>query len=197
MPEEMDGFDDFLLRAFESGVGKPEYKADMAQPEEIPPELASSILAQVRGESSRILAGRIVAGGDRAGWSIEDLIYEAVDEEREARQFLSAGGDPRRLSPRSLARLIWAARLEQSRWGELLGQAVADYIVSRRPIHGEVLWGRTTGLTGDQRAEALLGDEVERDPIQVRRLADEFVEEVIDAWKILRRMAGGGLLPND
>ena len=123
--DSSDSFDEFLYRAYESGVSEPEYEADLAEAEAIRPELVTSILAQARRESPRILAERIVAAGDRAGWSAEDLAYEAVNEERVARQFLSAGGDPRQVSPRGLARLLWAAGLEPAQWRELLGQAVA------------------------------------------------------------------------
>lgn len=79
--DSSDSFDEFLYRAYESGVGEPEYEADLAEAEAIRPELVTSVLAQARRESPRILAERIVAAGDQAGWSAEDLAYEAVDGE--------------------------------------------------------------------------------------------------------------------
>ena len=189
---DSESFDEFLYRAYESGVSEPEYEADLAEAEAIRPELVTSILAQARRESPTILAERIVVAGDRAGWSAEDLAYEAVNEERVARQFLSAGGDPRQLSPRGLARLLWAAGLEPAQWRELLAQAVAGYVVGASGIQSGVVWGRTSGLAGDQRADALLGGEAERDPVAIGRVAGEYVDEVIEAWTSLRRRAGGG-----
>src|SRR6266516_5407462 len=93
VPDSSDSFDEFLYRAYEGGVREPQYEADLAGPEAIRPELVTSILAQARRESPRILADRIVTAGDQAGWSAEDLAYEAVNGEMVARQFLSAGGD--------------------------------------------------------------------------------------------------------
>jgi hypothetical protein len=191
--DSSDSFDEFLYRAYESGVGEPEYEADLAQAEAIRPELVTSILAQARRESPRILAERIVAAGDQAGWSAEDLAYEAVNEERVARQFLSVGGDPRQLSPRGLAHLLWTAGLEPAQWRELLAQAVAGFVVGAGGIQGGGVWGRTSGLAGDQRADALLGGgEAERDPVAIGRVAGEYVEEVVEAWMSLRRRVGGG-----
>ena len=66
--DSSDSFDEFLYRAYESGVGEPEYEADLAEAEAIRPELVTSVLAQARRESPRILAERIVAAGDQAGW---------------------------------------------------------------------------------------------------------------------------------
>jgi hypothetical protein len=190
MSDEKDRFDDFLHLAFAEGVDEPEYEADAAEAEPVPSELVSSVLAEARAESSRLLATRMVKAAERAGWSLEDLAYEAVGEEQEARQFLASGGDPRQLTASALARLLWRARLTLSAWKELLGQAVAGYVVFRRPEEGDVIWGRTTGLSGDQRAEALSGAEVERDPERAKRVADEFVEEVVEAWTTLRKRAG-------
>lgn len=192
MPTGADKFDDFLHSAFVGGVAEPEYEEDAARPEPVPSELVTSVLAQTRKESSRLLAKRMVAAAERIGWSPEDLVHEAVGQEQEARQFLSTGGDPRRLSPHSVARLLWTIRLKPSAWKALLGQAIASYVVFRRPVEEDVVWGRTTGLSGDERADALIGVEVSRDPDRARRVANEFVEEVIDAWTTLRRRAGEG-----
>jgi hypothetical protein len=197
MPGATDRFDDFLRLAFGEGVSEPEYEADAAEAEAVPSELVSSILADARRESSKLLASRIVAAAHRVKWSAEDLAHEAPGQEQEARQFLATGGDPRQLSPSSLARLLWQARLKLPAWKELLGQAVASYVVFRRPVEGDVVWGRTTGLSGDQRADALSGAEVVRDPVHAKRVADEFVEEVVEEWTSLRKRAGGGQLRND
>jgi hypothetical protein len=197
MPAGADKFDDFLHAAFAGGIAEPEYEADAAEPEPVSSELETSILAQTRNESSRLLARRMVAAATSIGWSPEDLVHEAVDQEREARQFLATGGDPRQLSPRALARLLWTAGLRPSAWKALLSQAVASYVVFRRPVQGDVVWGRTTGLTGDERADALLGAEVQRDPERASRVAEEFVEEVVEAWMTMRMRAGGGPLANE
>ena len=195
MQDETDRFDDFLYTCFAGGIVEPDYEADVAGPEAISPELATSILAQTRKESSRLFSRRMVAAAKGIGWSPEDLVHEAVGQEQEARVFLSTGGDPRQLSPRALAQQLWTVGLEPSTWRTLLGQAVASYVVFRRPAEGDVVWGRTTGLTGDERADALAGAEVRRDPERARRVADEFVEEVVEAWAILRMRAGGGPPP--
>lgn len=192
MPTGADKFDDFLHLAFAGGVAEPQYDEDAAGPEPVSSDLVTSILAQTRMESSRLLAKRMVAAAKRIGWSPEDLVHEAVGQEQEASQFLSTGGDPRRLSPHSLARLLWTIRLNPSAWKALLGQAIASYVVFRRPAEEDVVWGRTTGLSGDELGDGLLGVEVSRDPNRARRVADEFVEEVIDEWTTLRKRAGEG-----
>jgi len=192
-----DRFDEFLRAAFAGGIAEPVYEADVAEPAPLSSELVTSILAQARNESSRLLASGLVAAATRIGWSPEDLVHEAVGQEQEARQFLSTGGDPRRLSPGALARMLWTVRLRPTAWKSLLRQAVASYVVFHRPVQGDVVWGRTTGLSGDERADALLGAEVERDPERARSVADEFVEEVAEAWMTLRKRAGGGPTPND
>ena len=197
MADSTDRFDDFLRLAFASGVPEPKYEADAADAEAVPSELVSSILAEARWGSSKLLADRIVRAAQRIGWSPEDLAHEAVGQEAEASQFLSTGGDPRQLSPPALSRLLWRARLRLPAWKELLSQAIASYVVFRRPVEGDVVWGRTTGLSGDQRADALSEAEVERDPVRAKRVANDFVEEVVEAWTNLRRRAGGGQLPND
>lgn len=185
-----DRFEDFLRLAFTGGVGEPEYEADSAEPEAVRPELVNSILAETRRESSRLLARRLTEAAERTGWSLEDLAHEAIGEEQEARRFLTSGGDPRQLSPSGLARLLWRARLTLPAWKELLVQAVASHVAFRRPVEGDVIWGRTTGLTGDERADALSRAEVERDPVRAKRMADEFVEEVFEEWTNLRKKAG-------
>lgn len=192
MSDDADGLDDFLHLAFAGGVGEPDYEADAAEAEPVSLGLMSSILAEARRGSSRLLASRMVKAAERSGWSLEDLAHEAIGEEQEARRFLASGGDPRQLSPSALAQLLWQTRLRVGAWRELLGQAVASYVIFHRPIEEEVIWGRTTGLTGDHRAEALSGGEVHRDPARARRVADQFVEEVIEAWTSLRKRAGEG-----
>jgi hypothetical protein len=192
VPEGTDRFDELLRLAFTAGVAEPEYEADKAEPEAITPELVTSILGRVRDESSRLLASRITAAADRVGWSAEDLAHEAFGHEQEARQFLSTGGDPRPLSARGLAQVLWHARLKPSGWKDLLSQAVASYVVFQRPVEGDVVWGRTTGLSGDRRADGLLGAEVERNPERAKHVADDFVQEVSEEWTTLRKKAGEG-----
>jgi hypothetical protein len=187
-----DRFEDFLRLAFAGGIGEPEYEVDSAEPEPVRPGLVRSILAETRRESSRLLARRLTKAAEHIEWSLEDLAHEATGEEQEARRFLTSGGDPRQLSAAGLARLLWRARLTLSAWKELLAQAVASHVVFRRPAEGDLIWGRTTGLTGDERADTLSGAEVERDPERARRVADEFVEEVVEEWTNLRKRAGEG-----
>ncbi len=190
MSDEADRFEDFLRLAFAGGVKEPEYEADTAEAEAVPSALLSSILAEAKQESSRLLARRMLEAADQIGWSLEDLAHEAVGEERQARRFLTSAGDPRQLSRYALARLLLRARLSPPAWKELLSQAVASYVVFPRPVEDDVILGRTSGLSGDQRADALSGGVAEKDPVRAKRVADEFVEEVVEAWMSLRKRAG-------
>jgi hypothetical protein len=91
---------------------------------------------------------------------------------------------------------LWTAGLKPGAWKALLGQAVASYTVFRRPVEGEVVWGRTTGLSGDERADAVSDAEFDRNPERASRVANDFVDEVIEAWTTLRKRAGAGPPPN-
>lgn len=199
MSEPTDSLDEFLSMAFVAGVAEPEYEFDAAKPEPVPSEVMESILKATREESSRLLARCMQRAAQRMGWSSDDLAYEAVGEEREAGHFLAKGGDPRRLLPVSWARLLWRARLTPSLWKGLLRQAVASYVVIHLPAEGDVVWGRTTGLSGDERADELSrlpGTEPIRDPKRAKSVASEFVEEVFEEWTNLRTKAGEDQFPN-
>lgn len=181
-PENENSFEVFLQEAFAHGAKGPEHTADSAEPEAVPDELRRAILASAKHESSRLLVDRIATAISQSGGSLDELAEEALDEEEQAHGFLIDGGDPRVLSPAGHARLLKAARLDASSWKELLTQAVASFVVFSRPTETDVVWGRTTGLSGDKRADALSAAEGFRDPGRARRVADEFVEEVMDEW---------------
>lgn len=180
--EKTDPFEKFLQEAFSEGVAEPEYAADSAGPETVPEELRAALVASAKQESSRLLVDRIAEAVGRFGGSLDELAEEALDEVEEAHEFLTAGGDPRVLSPSGHARLLKAAGLDVPAWKGLLTQAIASYIGFRRPTETDVVWGRTTGLSGDDRADALTGAEGIRDPERAKQVADQFVEEVIDEW---------------
>lgn len=53
MPRSCDRFEEFLRAAFKAGVPEPEYEADRAPPETVPPELKARALAEARRFSAR------------------------------------------------------------------------------------------------------------------------------------------------
>lgn len=186
MPGTDDRNDELLREAFATGLPEPEYEADSAQPEAPPAPLRARIIARAAQRTAELLTERLREGAEEIGWSLDDLAEEAGDEADQARALLRYGGDPRRLSSDALARLFWRVELEPADWSDLLLQAVVAHAVFPRPAQGEI-WGRTTGLTGPSRADALLGAAGERDPEKARRVARIFVDGVIEEWKSLRK----------
>jgi hypothetical protein len=178
-----DPFERALRQAFSSGIAEPSYVADTADPETVPIDLVGRTIARAGNLSSELLAKKLVQAGAAAGWTTDELVTAAVGQEGEARDFLRGWRGLRRLEPRSLARLIWRSELDQPHWQTLLLQAVASSFVTSATEEGQV-WGRTSGLSGAERGEALAG-RGERDPEQVARAAAIFVEEVIDEWTSL------------
>jgi hypothetical protein len=177
-------FEDFLQRAFSVGVPEPEYEADVASSLEVPAELRRRVLEQARRASAELLARRLLEAAAESGWSPEDLVHETLGHEREAEALLQGKGDPRGVTSAGLARLLWRLQLDPPRWRELLTQTVASFVVFVRPAEGHI-FGRTTGLAGERRAEALSGGELVRDPRRARQEATTFVEEVEDEWTTL------------
>jgi hypothetical protein len=183
MPDLDRGFDEILRGAFAEGIPEPHYDADSAKEKDVPDDLRAQLLARASTESGRLFAERVLEAAERVGWTSDELAQEAIGVEREAAQLLRGHGDPRLLTSQGLARMLWRAELDPFSWSELLTQLVASMTLFPTPLHGEV-WGRTTGLSDAERGEALAED-VERDPVRAKRVADLFVEEVIDEWTSL------------
>jgi hypothetical protein len=181
-----DAFEHLLRNAFASGVSEPAYDADHTDPEDVPESLAFSVVARARGRSTELLAERLRGAAEAIGWTASELASEARNQESEAREFLRGWKSPRSLQPRSLAMMLWRSGLEPAQWQTLLTQAVASSFLFAAPTE-EAVWGRATGLSEEDRGEALI-EKGERDPERAGRVARIFVEEVIDEWTTL--MAG-------
>lgn len=187
MPGQRDPLDDLLRQAFEAGIPEPEYAADQASPVDVPADLRARLLQRASDASSEILGVRLREAGEAAGWTMDELAAEVAEHAGNASILLTGHGDPRRLPAHDLARLFRLVDLDPSEWSELLAQAVASHMLFSQPLQGQV-WGRTTGLTGQERAEALVsGTPPIRDPDRARKVAQDFVEEVIDEWKSLAK----------
>jgi len=186
MPNSDNRLDALLEQAFTLVTPRWDDDADRATPRQVPSELRARILERVAQVCSQLLARQLRDAGERIGWSVDDLAEEASDQADLARQFLRMGGDPSGLVPRAFARLFWRAELSPDDWHELLLQTIAAYAVFQPPMHGEI-WGRTHGLVGPLRADALSGATGgERDPERAEKVARGFVEEVVEEWKILK-----------
>jgi hypothetical protein len=183
MTRNDDAFEHELRNAFASGVPEPKYAADGSDPEDVPESLAFSVVARARERSTELLAERLRQAAEAIGWTADDLASEARDEEGEARDFLRGWKSPRSLQPRSLARLLWRSELEPRQWQTLLKQAAASSFFFAAPTEEQV-WGRATGLSEEERGEAL-AQRGERDPERAGRVARIFVEEVIEEWTTL------------
>lgn len=187
MPERRDHLDDLLRQAFEAGIPEPEHEADKTSPVDVPVDLRARLLQRAAYASSELLGTRLRAAGEAAGWTMDELAAEAAEHAGDASNLLAGRGDPRRLPAHDLARLFRLIGLDPSEWSELLTQTVASHVMFPQPLQGQV-WGRTAGLTGRERAEALVsGTPPAKDPDRARRVAKDFVEEVIDEWKSLAK----------
>jgi hypothetical protein len=177
-----DNLHEFLNVADWSTVREPEYEADEAQAEEIPEELRQKVLVSAQTSSLDFLAKLVREAAESTGWSPDELAYEAIGHESDAAVFLLGRGDPRNVSASGLARLFKALGLEPSDWSRLLSQSVAGIVTF--PSTGGHILGRTSRLNQEERARAL-GSPETRDPSRAKKVADQFVEEVIDEWMIL------------
>ncbi len=178
-----DAFERELERAFSAGIHEPEYPADHAHPEVVPDWLVFEVVARARERSTELLAERLRQAAEEVRWTVDELASEARGQEGEAREFLRGWKSPRSLRPRSLAALLWRSELEPPQWQTLLAQAVASSFLFAAPTEEQV-WGRTTGLSDEERGEAL-ADRGDRDAERAGRLAKIFVEEVIEEWTTL------------
>jgi hypothetical protein len=183
MTRSDNAFERELRSAFALGVPEPEYAADSAGSEEVPESEAFSIVARARERSTELLAERLREAAEATGWTVDELAFEARDQEGEARDFLRGWKSPRSLRPNLLARMFWRSELEPQQWQTLLSQAVASSFFFTAPTEEQV-WGRATGLPDEERGEALAG-RGERDPERAARVARIFVEEVIEEWTML------------
>lgn len=185
MSEPSDPFEKFLRSAYKAGVPEPEYKADDASPEEVSPELKARVLEEARRFSTRLLARRLCAAGEEAGLNIDDLASEAFGCEAEAKRLLQGEGTLLELEPRHVARMFFRARFGPDEWATLLFQSVASQAMRPEAPQGEI-WGRTTGLSKLLRAERLSGGKAQpRDAAWAERVAQGFVDEVLDEWQKL------------
>lgn len=185
MNSELDQYDKLILEAFASGLVDPRVAADASPPADLPPGLASRILASASTASQEILAERVRTAADAIGLSRSDLVELASGDETGARAFLDGRGSPDKVHPSTIARWFWALRLAPSRWHELLHQAIASSARFAPSGDGEVVFGRTTGLDDGSRAQALMSGRTLEDREKGRRVADQFVQEVMEDWETL------------
>ena len=178
-----DALEHELREAFAYGILEPEYPADSADATAVPESLAFAVISNARARSTELLAERLRQAAEEVGWTPDDLASEALGHEGEARDFLRGWKSPRSLQPRSLARLLWRTELEPRNWLTLLTQAVTSSVFFAAPTEEQV-WGRATGVSGEERGEAL-AQRGERDPERAGRVARIFVEEVIEEWTML------------
>lgn len=177
-------FDEFLFQAYAAGVQEPSYGADSAPPLAVPKELTARVMRATKSASLALLADRVLSYGKSFGWDADELKYEAVGYETQAEKFLAGKGDPRTLTAEGVARLFHLVGLPLADWRTLLTQAVAGYVTF--PASGGQALGRTSGLSDEERATALSGEEA-KDPLRASRVANDFVEEVIEAWTNLKK----------
>lgn len=182
-----DQLEHLLRKAFRDSAAKPPDAADEAVPEPVPAYLRDEVLVRASRATAELFALRVLEAGERAGWGLEELIEDAPENEPLLRELLQGQADPIALSPEVFARVLWRVEFDPSDWRDLLFQLVASTVLFERPVEGET-WGRTTGLSGSRRSDALLGEALDREPWRAERVANAFVEEVVDEWKNL--MAG-------
>lgn len=178
----VSNLDEFLHIAFSAGVPDEVDGGEPTEAMEVPADLRRRVIERASTASSDLLAEKIIEAGRTSGWAPDELVYEAIDHEREALRMLTASGDPRDVSALGLARLFNTVGLEPDEWEPMLTQTTAGFV--RFPSSGPKVLGRTTGLTPEERARAL-GGEI-RDPVRAQRVARNFVEEVTEAWMTLR-----------
>ncbi len=178
----VSNLDEFLHIAFSAGVPDAADRSEPAEVMDVPVDLRRRVIERAATASSDLLAEKILEAGRASGWTLDELAYEAIDYESEARLVLTGSGDPRDVSALGMARLFNTVDLEPDEWEPLLNQTTATFV--RFPSSGPKVLGRTTGLTPEERARAL-GREI-RDPARAQRVARNFVEEVTDAWTMLR-----------
>lgn len=178
----VSNLDEFLHIAFSAGVPDAADRSEPAEAMDVPVDLRRRVIERAATASSDLLAEKILEAGRASGWTLDELAYEAIDYESEARLVLTGSGDPRDVSALGMARLFNTVDLEPNEWEPLLNQTTATFV--RLPSSGPKVLGRTTGLTPEERARAL-GGEI-RDPARAQRVARNFVEEVTDAWTMLR-----------
>ena len=178
----VSNLDEFLHIAFSAGVPDTVDRAEPTEAMDVPPALRHRVLERSTRASSDFLAEKIIEAGRASGWTSDELAYEAIDHEREARLVLTGSGDPRDVSALGMAQIFVSAGLKPDEWEPLLTQATASFVTF--PSAGPKVLGRTTGLTPEERAR-VLGGEV-RDPARAQRVARNFVEEVTEAWAMLQ-----------
>jgi hypothetical protein len=192
--------EDWLEQALRQGLA-PTARDDEAETSEgqstpVPPEWREKLLARVARRSSVLLGQRILEHAEGTGWSLDALAEEAGDCAEAARDFLRRGGDPQRLAPEAFARLLWRVELPPPSWRDLLRQAVSAFATVAAPQTGTIM-GRTTGLSGISRAEALGDLKRHRDSQLAVHTAERYVDEVTSEWKRLTNEAASQQGPED
>jgi hypothetical protein len=187
MSTRQDWLEKALREAFAPAAERPEISASEAPPASIPTAWREELLARVAQRSSELLVQRICEHAEETGWNLDDLAEEARDSAEAARKFLRHGGDPQRLTPVAFAQLFWRIELVPSDWEELLRQTVSAFATIAPPQAGTIM-GRTTGLSGTLRSEALRApSKRHRDPARAVHAAEIFVDEVMSEWKRLTK----------
>ncbi|HYO46664.1 MAG TPA: hypothetical protein VEY33_08255 [Gemmatimonadota bacterium] len=178
----VSNLDEFLHVAYSAGVPDPEDHLDVSEAQEVPVDLRRRVIERAAQASSEFLAEMLDEAAREGGWAPDELSYEAIGHETEAALVLRGRGDPRDVSPIGMAQLFHTVGLEPDGWQQLLTQTVASFVTF--PTSGTQVLGRTTGLSPEERARALRGPE-SRDPARARKVAENFVEEVNEAWATL------------
>ena len=185
MAEHDDTFDRFLRIAYEHGVRESPIEADHADPVTVPSELARRVLIDARATSSHLLVGRILRAADSRLWSVDDLVRDAGRYGDQVGEFLEQPGDPSRVPPSAIARLVWRAGLAASAWRDLVRQAATSYAGVRTAPPDQLAWGRTSGLSEDERARVLAQLSGSRDSEAAREAGKAFTQRVEEAWTAL------------
>jgi hypothetical protein len=193
IPRDVDDrLEKLLKQAFAEGLAEPTSEGDQATGEPVPADLRRSLLERARTLTGELLALELLEAGDPLGWGFDELVAEAADYEREARELLLGHGDPLDFPPEVLARLFWRVELDPADWDELLAQFVVTSVTFGSAAEGFAR-GRTSGLAESERGKMLDPSASQRDPYRAGRVAAAFVEEVIDEWTVLSR----GTSPED
>jgi len=175
---ESDRLGHLLRRAFESGVD--------AQPVPVPEALRERIIERAGTYSGELLGEKLRQAASAAGWSLGDLAAEAGSRASDARRVLAGEGDPQCLEAKLWGKLLARIDLNPAVIRDLFKQTVSSYVIFSKPVEGQV-FGRTTGLSCEDRASALASGDVVRDPDRAGRVAEAFVADVTEAWERLAR----------
>lgn len=169
-----DRLEDLLRRSFDLDLN--------AEPAPVPAELRARVLQNANSYSSELLGERLREAAGLAGLTVEDVTDGMGSQSAVARDLIMGRGDPRTLPSRLWAKLFARIGLDPRTIAVLFRQTVAGHTVFTRPSEAQV-FGRTKGLSDEERVSALSLGEVYRDPVRAGREAANFLDEVIEAWQ--------------